>query len=137
MPIAALLLCSASCIGLAFDPNQRIALFCGVPCIILCYLIYHFKRNVTKAKKSAKRNIRLITSCNQKSTPHSGWDVLFLFSNQRMNQLRRLRFRGDADVVIDFCDDFINVFAVGVKRHERFAFFYFVADLLAEHDADG
>lgn len=51
MPIAALLLCSASCIGLAFDPNQRIALFCGVPCIILCYLIYHFKRNVTKAKK--------------------------------------------------------------------------------------
>ncbi|PNB36474.1 amino acid permease, partial [Pseudomonas sp. GW456-E7] len=27
MPIAALLLCSASCIGLAFDPNQRIALF--------------------------------------------------------------------------------------------------------------
>lgn len=51
MPIAALLLCSASCIGLAFDPNQRIALFCGVPCIILCYLIYHFKRSVTKAKK--------------------------------------------------------------------------------------
>ncbi|MGG0940839.1 amino acid permease [Bacillus subtilis] len=51
MPIAALLLCSASCIGLAFDPNQRIALFCGVPCIILCYLIYHFKRNVSKAKK--------------------------------------------------------------------------------------
>ncbi|MBT2713723.1 amino acid permease [Pseudomonas sp. ISL-88] len=48
VPIAAMILCFASCIGLAFDPNQRIALFCGIPCIILCYLIRFFKKGQPK-----------------------------------------------------------------------------------------
>ncbi|MDR4341754.1 amino acid permease, partial [Bacillus thuringiensis] len=56
---AALLLCSASCIGLAFDPNQRIALFCGVPCIILCYLIFYFKRKFEKAKKISQEEYQI------------------------------------------------------------------------------
>ncbi|NQD53656.1 amino acid permease, partial [Bacillus altitudinis] len=33
VPIAAFLLCLASVIGIAFDPNQRIALICGIPFI--------------------------------------------------------------------------------------------------------
>ncbi|MGE8021624.1 amino acid permease [Peribacillus frigoritolerans] len=43
VPIAACVLCLASCIGLAFDASQRIALYCGVPFIILCYLFYYMK----------------------------------------------------------------------------------------------
>ncbi|MEY8731972.1 amino acid permease [Peribacillus frigoritolerans] len=43
VPIAACVLCLASCIGLAFDASQRIALYCGVPFIILCYIFYYMK----------------------------------------------------------------------------------------------
>jgi histidine permease len=53
VPIAALILCFASCIGLAFDPNQRIALFCGIPCILLCYLIHFFKKRTLNQTKEA------------------------------------------------------------------------------------
>jgi histidine permease len=56
VPIAAMILCFASCVGLAFDPNQRIALFCGVPCMILCYLIRFLRR---KQPKQPVRDIHL------------------------------------------------------------------------------
>ncbi|PEZ75593.1 amino acid permease [Bacillus sp. AFS017274] len=48
VPIAACVLCLASCIGLAFDTSQRIALYCGVPFIILCYLFYYMKNRGNK-----------------------------------------------------------------------------------------
>lgn len=48
VPIAACVLCLASCIGLAFDASQRIALYCGVPFIILCYLFYYMKNGGNK-----------------------------------------------------------------------------------------
>ncbi|MED4690749.1 amino acid permease [Peribacillus frigoritolerans] len=48
VPIAACILCLASCIGLAFDASQRIALYCGVPFIILCYLFYYMKNRGNK-----------------------------------------------------------------------------------------
>ncbi|USK82011.1 amino acid permease [Peribacillus frigoritolerans] len=48
VPIAACVLCLASCIGLAFDASQRIALYCGVPFIILCYLFYYMKNRGNK-----------------------------------------------------------------------------------------
>ncbi|MDL6388064.1 hypothetical protein QS369_25795, partial [Escherichia coli] len=31
---------SAACVGLAFDPAQRIALWCGLPFVALCYGAY-------------------------------------------------------------------------------------------------
>ncbi|MGG0409857.1 amino acid permease [Peribacillus simplex] len=48
VPIAACVLCLASCIGLAFDASQRIALYCGVPFIVLCYLFYYMKNRGNK-----------------------------------------------------------------------------------------
>ncbi|MCY7751808.1 S-methylmethionine permease [Bacillus haynesii] len=53
VPIAAFLLCLASCIGIAFDPNQRIALFCGVPFMALCYIIY-YARNRKNSKNPSE-----------------------------------------------------------------------------------
>lgn len=43
VPIAAFCLCLASCIGLAFDPSQRIAIYCGVAFMAACYLYYYVK----------------------------------------------------------------------------------------------
>ncbi|WP_414812100.1 S-methylmethionine permease [Paenibacillus algorifonticola] len=48
VPIASFLLCLASCIGIAFDPTQRIALYCGVPFIALCYISYYSFYRVKK-----------------------------------------------------------------------------------------
>jgi len=48
VPILAFLLCLASLIGIAFDPTQRIALYCGIPFILFCYGSYHFTHNVKK-----------------------------------------------------------------------------------------
>ncbi|MFL6517992.1 MAG: S-methylmethionine permease, partial [Bacillus sp. (in: firmicutes)] len=41
VPIASFILCLASCIGIAFDPTQRIALYCGIPFILFCYGSYY------------------------------------------------------------------------------------------------
>ena len=40
-PIAGFSLCLLACIGLAFDPEQRIALYCGLPFVALCYITYY------------------------------------------------------------------------------------------------
>ncbi|MDF9762034.1 histidine permease [Peribacillus simplex] len=48
VPIAAFVLCFASIVGLAFDPSQRIALYCGIPFIALCYLLYYIKNRGNK-----------------------------------------------------------------------------------------
>ena len=40
VPVLGFLLCLLACIGLAFDPDQRIALWCGVPFVALCYASY-------------------------------------------------------------------------------------------------
>lgn len=40
VPLLGFVLCVGSCVGLAFDESQRIALYCGIPYILLCYLIY-------------------------------------------------------------------------------------------------
>lgn len=43
VPIAAFILCLLSCIGLYFDPAQRVALYYGVPFVAFCYLYYYVK----------------------------------------------------------------------------------------------
>lgn len=42
VPILGTILCVIACIGLAFDPEQRIALYCGIPFVIVCFMAYHF-----------------------------------------------------------------------------------------------
>lgn len=42
VPILGTILCVIACIGLAFDPEQRIALYCGIPFVIVCFTAYHF-----------------------------------------------------------------------------------------------
>ncbi|MGG4143479.1 amino acid permease [Paenibacillus algorifonticola] len=54
VPIAAFLLCLTSCIGLYFDPAQRIALYCGVPFVVMCYLIYYLKNKKSAATPPAQ-----------------------------------------------------------------------------------
>ena len=54
VPLTAFGLLLASCIGIAFDPNQRLALYCGIPFMAACYLFYYVKRanHSKKAKES-------------------------------------------------------------------------------------
>ena len=40
VPWLVIILCSVSIIGIAFDPNQRIALIIGIPFTILCFFYY-------------------------------------------------------------------------------------------------
>ena len=44
-----------ACVGLAFDPDQRIALYCGLPFVALCYGTYFLthKTNSTEADYAA------------------------------------------------------------------------------------
>lgn len=43
LPIISLTLNIAVLVSLAFDSEQRLALYLGIPFVIVCYLIYHFK----------------------------------------------------------------------------------------------
>lgn len=40
IPWLVILMCLLSIIGIAFDPNQRIALFIGIPFVIICFVYY-------------------------------------------------------------------------------------------------
>ncbi|MDM5296828.1 S-methylmethionine permease [Bacillus pumilus] len=51
VPIVAFILCLASVIGISFDPNQRIALICGIPFIILCYVAYYVTTWIRKKRE--------------------------------------------------------------------------------------
>jgi arginine/ornithine permease len=43
LPLLALVLNSIVMVSLAFDSEQRIALYCGIPFMLSCYVIYHVK----------------------------------------------------------------------------------------------
>ncbi|QTF08908.1 S-methylmethionine permease [Brenneria izadpanahii] len=51
-PILGFSLCLLACIGLAFDPEQRIALWCGIPFVALCYGAYYFTKLIQKREFS-------------------------------------------------------------------------------------
>ncbi|WP_393966241.1 amino acid permease [Exiguobacterium sp. S22-S28] len=56
VPIVSFLMCLASLIGIAFDPTQRVALYFGVPFIVVCYIVHHlmktsWKRSVEDVKE--------------------------------------------------------------------------------------
>ncbi|WP_411345648.1 S-methylmethionine permease [Paenibacillus sp. WLX1005] len=46
VPIAAFVLCLASCIGIAFDPNQSLAFYCGLAFMVLCYAAYFVQKKL-------------------------------------------------------------------------------------------
>jgi S-methylmethionine transporter len=53
VPILGFILCLIACIGLAFDPEQRIALYCGIPFVVLCFIAHHFTQsNPKRAEKN-------------------------------------------------------------------------------------
>ena len=41
-------MCIAVMIGMGIDPEQRIALYCGIPFTILCYIACHLTRKIRK-----------------------------------------------------------------------------------------
>lgn len=41
VPVLGFILCLVACVGLAFDPSQRIALWCGIPFVALCYGVWY------------------------------------------------------------------------------------------------
>lgn len=53
VPLIAFAACLAACIGIAFDPQQRVALYFGVPFIGLCYLV-HFVRHRSGSYRPAQ-----------------------------------------------------------------------------------
>lgn len=55
-PILGFLLCLMACIGLAFDPTQRIALWCGIPFVLLCYGAYHVTHKNKKFPEAEEAN---------------------------------------------------------------------------------
>lgn len=48
VPILGFVLCLIACVGLAFDPEQRIALYCGIPFVIVCFIAHHFTQAFKK-----------------------------------------------------------------------------------------
>jgi len=51
VPVLGFVLCLLACVGLAFDPDQRIALYCGLPFVALCYGTY-FLTHKTNSKEA-------------------------------------------------------------------------------------
>ncbi|MCD7036533.1 amino acid permease [Metabacillus sp. GX 13764] len=56
VPILALVFNVAVIISLAFIPDQRMALYCGIPFIIVCYLVYRFYASKHMDLKEIKTN---------------------------------------------------------------------------------
>nr|BFE93819.1 hypothetical protein GCM10020185_43550 [Pseudomonas brassicacearum subsp. brassicacearum] len=44
--------CSLACIGIAFDPEQRVALYFGLPFIAWCYFVYYITRKSRERRLS-------------------------------------------------------------------------------------
>ncbi|MFP3121628.1 S-methylmethionine permease [Ectobacillus funiculus] len=53
VPIVSFILCLAACIGIAFDPTQRIALHCGIPFVLFCYGSYYLTQSLKKRRVDA------------------------------------------------------------------------------------
>ncbi|MED4783409.1 amino acid permease [Brevibacillus choshinensis] len=55
VPLVSLILNLTVLVSLAFDPEQRIALYCGVPFMIIAIIVYqlHFKKKLEPLKKNA------------------------------------------------------------------------------------
>ena len=52
VPVLGFVLCLVACVGLAFDPSQRIALWCGIPFVALCYGAWYLTRSRNMTQES-------------------------------------------------------------------------------------
>ena len=52
VPVAGGLMCLVVMIGMGFDPDQRIALLCGIPFTLACFIIYNLTQKVKKSTRS-------------------------------------------------------------------------------------
>lgn len=51
VPILTFIMCLISCVGIAFDPELRPALYYGIPFIIICYVAYFVQQRSKSAKE--------------------------------------------------------------------------------------
>ena len=51
VPIAGAVMCIVVMVGMGFDPEQRIALYCGIPFTVSCFVIYHLTHKIKKAAR--------------------------------------------------------------------------------------
>ncbi|KII60449.1 putative amino acid permease YbgF [Thelohanellus kitauei] len=47
VPIVSIVLCVCACIGIAFDPSQRVALYFGIPFVVCCYCVFWLKNRTS------------------------------------------------------------------------------------------
>ncbi|MGG1575139.1 amino acid permease [Fictibacillus sp. NRS-1165] len=59
LPLLALTLNSIVVISLAFDAEQRMALYCGLPFLIGCYLLYFLRVKKTQNNKKVQQSLQL------------------------------------------------------------------------------
>ena len=52
VPVLGFVLCLVACVGLAFEPSQRIALWCGIPFVALCYGAWYLTRSRNMTQES-------------------------------------------------------------------------------------
>ena len=63
VPVMGAILCIAVMVGMGFDPDQRIALYCGIPFTVLCFVVYHLTQRVRKSRaERAERTAPLDTA---------------------------------------------------------------------------
>lgn len=58
VPLGAIACCLLACIGIAFDPAQRVALYFGLPFIAWCYFVYWVTRNKRAQRLRAEAGVQ-------------------------------------------------------------------------------
>ncbi|WP_032973416.1 amino acid permease, partial [Cronobacter malonaticus] len=56
-PVLGFALCLIACVGLAFDPGQRIALWCGLPFVAFCYGAYYLTQFFRTRRTEEPRHV--------------------------------------------------------------------------------
>ncbi|MGL4668914.1 MAG: S-methylmethionine permease [Saezia sp.] len=51
VPILAFIMCFIACVGIAFDPELRPALYYGIPFIVICYIAYYVQKALASHKE--------------------------------------------------------------------------------------
>ncbi|MCI2256326.1 amino acid permease [Domibacillus sp. PGB-M46] len=59
LPLLGLVLNCTVLVSMAFNPDQRLALYCGVPFMLACYAIYHLKIKKNQAIEKEQQEIQL------------------------------------------------------------------------------
>jgi len=62
VPVTAVAMCAIIIVSLAFIPDQRMALYCGIPFVAACYLYYHLRNR--KKQNIARRSVGQPTEKN-------------------------------------------------------------------------